>query len=229
MWEVGKVENKELTVEDPETSEQPSEEAERREAVTPTTMAADESKTVTPLQAVAPAPAPSGNKLSKFIKGNPILAVVLALVVGIVIGFAAGSPSGTDPKLPQASSGNVGGSTSAVTEPTQAPVEEPPPAPSYTPSGRDFKLSLKILEKTCFGSAGCNLSVRVQVSYVGQTLDPSQTWEVTYEIRGGEDGPKINTFTVTGDQASVDQQELIQTTSANTKVYVVVRDVSGPN
>jgi len=55
---------------------------------------------------------------------------------------------------------------------------------SYTPKPSDFKLTPKILKKTCFGSAGCNITYRILVDYVGTgTLDSSKTYEVTYEVR----------------------------------------------
>jgi hypothetical protein len=93
------------------------------------------------------------------------------------------------------------------------------------PKARDFTLTVKTLEKTCFGSAGCNITYRIEVGYNGPTLDPSNTYEVVYEVRGGEDGPQINTLTVEGDQSSVDSEESISTSSASKKLTAVATSV----
>jgi hypothetical protein len=63
------------------------------------------------------------------------------------------------------------------------------------------------------------------VAYEGPTLDPDRTYEVIYEVRGGDDGPKINTLTVEGDQSSVDSEETISTSSASRKLTAVATSV----
>lgn len=91
--------------------------------------------------------------------------------------------------------------------------------PTYaTPTPADFTITVKILEKECFGSAGCLITYRIAPEYVGAPLDPSVTWLVTYEVRGVEDGPQINTFEVTGDEASFDAEESADTPSSKTKL-----------
>jgi hypothetical protein len=89
----------------------------------------------------------------------------------------------------------------------------------------DTHTSLDALSKQCFGSAGCNLTYRIEVGYDGPPLDPSNTYEVVYEVRGGEDGPQINTLTVEGDQSSVDSEEIISTTSPSRKLTAVATSV----
>jgi hypothetical protein len=102
-----------------------------------------------------------------------------------------------------------------------------PPAPSFTPGPADFRLSLKTLKKTCFGSAGCNVTYRIQPTYIGtETLEPGAEYEVTYEVRGGEDGAQTNTFTLQDGNASVDSEEFISTTSSGTKLTAKVTDVA---
>ncbi|MET7671473.1 hypothetical protein [Micromonospora luteifusca] len=119
--------------------------------------------------------------------------------------------------------------TSAPTSaaaPTTAPATMAPPAPVYdTPTKGDFKLKVKTLRKQCFGSAGCNITYRIDVTYVGDGLDPSSTYEVTYEVKGAED-PIINTFEVTGDSASVQQEETASTKRSGDKLTAVATDVS---
>ncbi|MER5336775.1 hypothetical protein [Micromonospora sp. NPDC002717] len=108
-----------------------------------------------------------------------------------------------------------------------APATTAPPAPAYgTPTKSDFKLKVKILKKQCFGSAGCNITYRIDVTYTGDVdLDPSKTYEVTYQVKGAED-PIINTFEVSGDSASVQQEEMAGTKRSGDKLTAVVTDVS---
>lgn len=119
--------------------------------------------------------------------------------------------------------------TSAPTTvaPTTAPATTAPPAPTYgTPTKNDFKLKVKVLRKQCFGSAGCNITYRIDVTYTGDVgLDPSKTYEVTYQVKGTED-PIINTFEVSGDSASVQQEEMASTKRSGDKLTAVVTDVS---
>lgn len=68
---------------------------------------------------------------------------------------------------------------------------------------------------------------RLLVAYSGAALDPSVTYEVVYEVRGGEDGPVTNNLTVTGDTSSVDDEEMVSTKSRSTRLTVVVTDVLG--
>lgn len=107
--------------------------------------------------------------------------------------------------------------------PAPTPVTAPP---AVAPKPSDFELTVKTLSKQCFGEAGCNITFRIEVGYDGPTLDPDTTWEVTYEVRGPEDGTQINTLTVTGDQSSVNQEEMASTKSSATKLKAVVTDVS---
>lgn len=98
--------------------------------------------------------------------------------------------------------------------------------PQYaTPKAGDFKITVKILEKKCYGSAGCLVTFRIDPQYTGAPLDPSVTWLVTYEVRGVEDGPMVNTFEVTGDEASFDSEENAQTPTTTVKLSVKVTEI----
>ncbi|WP_200210379.1 hypothetical protein [Micromonospora coerulea] len=116
--------------------------------------------------------------------------------------------------------------TSAPTTAAAAPATTEPPLPTYeTPTKDDFKLKVKVLSKQCFGSAGCNITYRINVTYTGTGLDPSKTYEVTYQVKGAED-PIINTFEVTGDSASVQEEEMASTKRSGDKLTAAVTDVS---
>lgn len=149
--------------------------------------------------------------------------VVVGVLVAIGIGGAI-SQSSSD-------STTSGANSSAVSAPPvyEAPAVAPEPAApepaAYIPKPSDFSLGVKVLEKKCFGSAGCLITYRVDVSYGGPTLDPSTEYEVIYEVRGDEDGPITNTFTVLGDSASVDSEEMASTKNSKVKLSAKVTEV----
>jgi hypothetical protein len=91
-------------------------------------------------------------------------------------------------------------------------------------SASDIRLTPKVTDKQCFGSAGCNVTIKVDMAYGGADLSADDTWEVTYEVKGGEDGPIIGTFEITGDQYTVNEESL-STRSRSTKVTIKVTDV----
>lgn len=152
------------------------------------------------------------------------IALVIALCCGGV-GIAALSDNEAEPAVEASASVSASPSTAAPATAAAAPTTEPP-APTYeTPTKNDFKLKVKVLSKRCFGSAGCNITYRIDVTYTGTGLDPSRTYEVTYAVKGAED-PIINTFEVTGDSASVQQEEMASTKRSGDKLTAVVTSVS---
>ncbi|MFI6228865.1 hypothetical protein ACIBCR_16300 [Micromonospora echinospora] len=120
---------------------------------------------------------------------------------------------------PVAAPSTTPATTSAAPPPTTPAMSYPTPLPG------SFTLTPKILKKQCFGSAGCNIEFRIEVSYAGLPLDPSKTYEVTYEVKGGED-PLINTFELTGTSASVQETESISTERKTDKLTATVTSVS---
>lgn len=74
-----------------------------------------------------------------------------------------------------------------------AATGQPSPTVWATPTPPDFALTVKVIKKSCFGSAGCNITFNIEVQYDGGLTKQGQTWDVTYEVLGGED-EKINTF-----------------------------------
>ena len=145
-----------------------------------------------------------------------LIPAAVAALTAITLAGCAPTNSNADPAAPPPA---AGGSATPAAETSE-------PAASYSPTKADFNLKLKILRKECFGTAGCNVTYRVDVAYAGSPLDPDTEYEVTYKILGGEDGSQINTLTVQGDQATTDDEELVQTPSSGTRLRVVVTDVS---
>ena len=125
-----------------------------------------------------------------------------------------------------------GGDKTTTTKPVQAGATTeaaPSPTPAkYTPVPTDFEIKIKITEKQCFGTAGCNITFRIEPGYGGPTLSESDEWLVTYTVSGGTDGPLINSFTLRGREIQYDGDEIIQVASAKTVVTAKVTEVA-PN
>jgi hypothetical protein len=147
--------------------------------------------------------------------------LALGAVLGLGVGLGAGllvwnnEPVSSDEVEPV-----------VVTEAQEAPEEEPSPAPpvvNLAPS--DFEIGVRVLSKQCFGSAGCNITFRIDPVYVGSDpLPEAGVIEVIYEIQGMDD-PHLNTFTITGGQAEFEGEEFGGTPSANSQVTASVSEV----
>lgn len=84
------------------------------------------------------------------------------------------------------------GKSLAPAVPTES---ETPEAPSYAATRSDFEIALKIKSKDCFGDAGCTVTYEPELTIVGAQVDQDGgSYEITYEVRGGEDGPSIDTI-----------------------------------
>lgn len=103
------------------------------------------------------------------------------------------------------------------------------PTPVYSsPSPSDFTITVKVLSKQCFGDAGCDLTYRAELAMnlPAGSLDPSVTYDVTYEVDGGDSGPQIDTLQVTGDQYTQPGTQAISTGSQGQQLTAKVTDVS---
>lgn len=129
------------------------------------------------------------------------LAVVAVGVALLLAGCGPSKPVGAAKANTQVDTSTT---TEAVT--TTEATTEPAAAPA-TPA--DFKLSAKILSQECFGSAGCNLTYRVQVD----SGRHDGTYEITYDVivPGSEDGPHTDTLTVTDGQYQEPTQDFVST------------------
>lgn len=135
-----------------------------------------------------------------------------------------------------ANSGNAKHTThTAVPSPSAtvsvAPVEQTTsvdPGPVYTtPTAATFTITLKILTKDCFDTAGCNVTYRPQLAMnvPAGSLDPSVTYDVSYVIRGGSSGAQADTIFVTGDQYRAPDQGFAQTATEGAKLTAAVTAV----
>ncbi|MET7709888.1 hypothetical protein [Micromonospora sp. NPDC005413] len=163
----------------------------------------------------------------RWIVAGTVLVVLLCFGgCGVLLATTNGGQQPEQGKAAPTTSGPSASTPTSAAAPPTAAATTAPAAPAYdTPAKGDFKLKVKTLRKQCFGSAGCNITYRIDVTYTGDGLDPSRTYEVTYEVKGAED-PVINTFEVTGDSASVQQEETASTKRSGDKLTAVVTDVS---
>jgi hypothetical protein len=92
-------------------------------------------------------------------------------------------------------------------------------------------LKIKTTDKQCFGSAGCNVSVRVTPQYQGSggvdSLPDEGTIDITYRLIGDESGAITGTSTVElSDKTVTGEEESLSTRSSGTKVKATVTDVA---
>jgi hypothetical protein len=190
------------------------------------------------LQPPTPAPAPGGPTLEtptaapasasrRFGPGLIVPAATLAALVLFGAGWLSGSAY-TDGPATATSATAPPAAAAVAADPYVPPLDVPEPTETET-SGpilttSNITLSLKTTDKQCFGSAGCNVSVKVEMGYDGAPLSEDETWEVTYSLTGDESGPIIGSFEVTGTQYN-EQEESLTTKSSKTKVAVKVTGV----
>lgn len=139
----------------------------------------------------------------------------LALAIGALGAVACGGAP-TDQKGNQ---GNLEAPGAAST----VPAPGKPPEPLLTAG--DIKLEVKILDKECFGSAGCNVEYRVQAGWPKEAVREGETFEVTYEITGPEEGPQVGTFTINDDGTMLIEKEFASTPRSSTKLKPKVKDL----
>jgi hypothetical protein len=155
------------------------------------------------------------------------LFVVIGATIGITLAVASGKSGDTGTPVTRATAPGV------VADPNpfdadglgvEDPTTAAPSVPTVTPGKGDFDLKAKITDKQCFGSAGCSLEFKIEVTYTGDPLDEDVTWQITYEATGVDDGPIIGTFELTG--TKYDQPtEFASTKRKSDKITVKVTDI----
>lgn len=131
------------------------------------------------------------------------------------------SDSSTD-SAPAAVTPDPADAEPAVTEETGDPEVY-----NTVPEPDEFTLTLKTVGKKCYGyGVGCNVTVRPDLSYAGAVdLDPDANYSITYEVKGGEEGPVIETMELDGDGELTYSEVLVQTPGSGTKVTAEITDV----
>jgi hypothetical protein len=96
---------------------------------------------------------------------------------------------------------------------------------SLSPS--DFTVDLKVKDKQCFGSAGCNVTAEPDVTYVGPGDVPQGSYSVTFEVTGDSAGPIIQTLEVQDGKVSDWFPEIFMSTpSSGTEIRAEVTEVN---
>ena len=108
--------------------------------------------------------------------------------------------------------------STATTAPT---VTAAPPPTVIVPSLNDFMIDLLVLEKQCFGSAGCLVTVRPRLSYDGPAIPPSTSYILVFEVAGDESGVVTCNLTIMGEEYSFNEIHL-STPRDNTVLVVTL-------
>ena len=139
-------------------------------------------------------------------RGKRIIAIVALVLVGAT-GLACGGTSGPSSSGKPVTEGSATGAPAATK------------AAAKMPAAKDFKITLKVLTKDCFGTAGCNITYRVNSVTVPPGLDTSKTYEVSYKVTGAED-PKEGTVTITNGKFDTESifDEMASTKNKNAKL-----------
>lgn len=167
----------------------------------------------------APPAAPKKSRTNAVIIGAAAVVIAAIVATGIVVVQATnddGKPAAT-------------ASSSAPTEDVAAPAveEEVDPEPTYaTLTADSFKMTLRTTERQCFGSAGCNVTVEPSLEYLGiDDIDPDAVYAITYQIKGDESGPVIETAELSNSTSLNYTPTSISIPSSGTKVSVEITEV----
>lgn len=142
--------------------------------------------------------------------------VVAALVLAGATGLACGG--GNSPADDQGKPVTVGSATG---------TPEQSKAAAKVPAAKDFKITLKTIEKQCFGSgAGCVITYRVGTVTVPTGLDASTTYEVSYKVTGATE-PAESTVTISGGKfdAGLVSDQVAQTKNKDAKLIATATAV----
>ncbi|KUM76892.1 hypothetical protein AQI84_15950 [Streptomyces griseorubiginosus] len=177
-----------------------------------------------PWPAEAPPLPPKKRRTNAVIIGSAVAVIAAIVTTGIVVGATKGSTD--DDGKPS----STAAASSVTDDDPVVPFDEPDPEPTYPQVDADsFSIDLRTTQRQCFGSAGCNVTVEPEVTYLGSSsdLDPDAVYEITYEIHGDESGPVIQTAELS-DQTSLSYRpSLISTATASTELSVEITDVQG--
>ncbi|MCG0062252.1 hypothetical protein L0F81_02935 [Streptomyces tricolor] len=165
-----------------------------------------------------PPPAPKKSRTHLVIIGSAAAVIAAVIGTGVVV-----VQSSNDDSKPTATA-----TTSTPAEEAATATEEDP-EPTYAEvTAANFTISLRTTKRQCFGSAGCNMTVEPTLTLVGDSgsIDPDAVYEITYEIRGDESGPVIETAELSNQTSLNYRPSMISTASAGTKVSVEITDVT---
>ena len=106
---------------------------------------------------------------------------------------------------------------------TADPTEADPS--TYVPSKDHVEVSLKRTSKMCFGTAGCNVEVKVRMNIDKAAVPHTGTLTVYYKIKGSEDAVEGTLEADLEDMTYTQESEDLSTPRTGTKVGVKVTDI----
>ncbi|GGN15514.1 hypothetical protein [Streptomyces fuscichromogenes] len=165
-----------------------------------------------PMPPYSPAPPVRRSRTNLVVMASAAAVIAAVAVTGTVV---AHSGHGSEPAAPAA--------------PTGGATETPASTPSYGEVTADsFTVELRTTKRQCFGTAGCNVTVEPDLTYLGDSadIDPDAVYEITYEIHGDESGPVIETAELSDRTRLNYPPSMISTASAGTNVSVEITDVT---
>jgi hypothetical protein len=173
---------------------------------------------VEPAEPVEPPAQPKKNRTNAIIIGAAAAVIAAVVATGIVVV----QTSDHDDSKPAST-------TTSSTPDTEATEAAADTEPTYITLDADsFSIELKTKSRQCFGSAGCNVTVEPELGLEvdSASVDPDAVYEITYEIRGDESGPVIQTAELSNQTSLNYRPSVISTASSSTKVTVKITDVS---
>ncbi len=91
------------------------------------------------------------------------------------------------------------------------------------PSLSEFEVELVIVNKECFGSAGCNVTFQPVLYYDGPDIPDDVEYRLVYEVRGGEDGTLVFYLDLEGTMYSWNDEHIQIARSSDELTVEVVR------
>lgn len=109
-----------------------------------------------------------------------------------------------------------------ATSPAPKPVAAPPaPAPITI---ADFRVDIQVIERKCFGSAGCLFQYTINPVLLRPASDYKGSYTVVYDVVGGEEVQTLN-FELRGTTATFDKQEHISVSSSDSVLTANITSV----
>ena len=173
---------------------------------------------VPPVPPNDPSPPAKKPRTNLVILGSAVAVIAAVVATGVVV--VQSRPDGSKPTASAKPNTQDEGAVTA---------EEPDPDPSYSEVDADsFAIGLKTTARHCFGSAGCNVTVEPDLTYLGDSegIDPDAVYEITYEIQGDESSPVIETAELSHETSLNYTPSVLSTASAGTEVSAEITDVS---
>lgn len=115
--------------------------------------------------------------------------------------------------------------TTSASSSTTQPVQRANPL-----SAKSWQLSLKIKSKECFGSAGCSVEFTPRLKWMGPGPKPEEdsSYDITYEVKGPEDGAITGTISTHGTHYD-DDTTYVSTSNSRVKLTVKITQIEDNN